>query len=43
MLAWSTNFLISASAGAARFAITDTKFYVPLVTVPIWDRFQLLQ
>ena len=33
ILNWSEDFVITNSAGVAKFAITDTKLYVPVVTL----------
>ena len=43
ILAWSSNCVITNSNGAGRFAITDTKLYVPLVTLSIQENTKLLQ
>ena len=32
-LTWSSTCVITNSPGAGRFAITDTKLYVPVVTL----------
>ena len=33
ILTWSSTCVITNSTGAGRFAITDTKLYVPVVTL----------
>ena len=33
ILTWSSTCVINNSTGAGRFAITDTKFFVPVVTL----------
>ena len=33
ILAWSSTCVITNSLGAERFAITDTKLYVPVITL----------
>ena len=33
ILTRSTDFVISSAAGETKFAVTDTKFYVPIVTL----------
>ena len=33
ILTWSSDCVITDSVGAGTFAITDTKLYVPLVTL----------
>ena len=40
---WSSTFVITNSTGAERFAITDTKLYVPVVTLSTQDNAKLLQ
>ena len=37
------NCVISSTAGATKFAITDTKLYVPVVTLSIEDSVKLLK
>ena len=34
-LNWSENCVLSSAVGETKFAITDTKIYVPVVTLPI--------
>ena len=34
-LNWSENCVLSSTVGETKFAITDTKIYVPVVTLPI--------
>ena len=43
ILTWSTDFVISSAAGETKFAITDTKFYVPIVTLSTQRNAKLLQ
>ena len=33
ILTWSKDCVISAATAATKFAITDTKFYIPVVTL----------
>ena len=33
ILTWSENYVISSASGKTKFAIRDTKFYVPIVTL----------
>ena len=43
ILTWSSTCVITNSTGAGRFAITDTKFYVPVVTLSTKENAKLLQ
>ena len=43
ILTWSSTCVITNSTGAGRFAITDTKLFVPVVTVSTQDNTKLLQ
>ena len=43
ILTWSSTCFISNSTSAGTFQITDTKLYVPLVTLSAQDNFKLLQ
>ena len=43
MLTWSSTSVITNSAGAGIFAITDTKFYVPVAILSTQDGSKLLQ
>ena len=43
ILTWSSTCVIINSTGAGRFAITDTKLFVPVVTVSTQDNTKLLQ
>ena len=43
ILTWSSTCVITNSTGAGRFAITDTKLYVPVVTLSSQDNAKLLQ
>ena len=42
-LTWSSACVITNSTGAGRFAITDTKLYVPVVTLSTQENTKLLQ
>ena len=42
ILIWSSTCAISNSTGAGRFAITDTRLYVPVVTLSTQDNAKLL-
>ena len=42
-LTWSRDCVITNSTGAGKFAITETKFYVPVVTLSTQDNAKLLQ
>ena len=43
ILTWSSTCVITNSKGAGKFAITDTKLYVPVVTLSTKDNAKLLQ
>ena len=43
ILTWSSTCVIKNSTGAGKFAITDTKRYVPTVTLSTQDNAKLLQ
>ena len=43
ILTWSRDYVITNSAGAEKFQITETKLYVPVVTVSTQDNSKLLQ
>ena len=43
ILAWSSTCVITNSTGAGRFAIADTKCYVPVITLSTQDNSKLLQ
>ena len=43
ILTWSSTRVITNSTGAGRFAITDTRFYVPVVTLSTQENTKLLQ
>ena len=43
MLTWSSTCVITNSTGAGSFAITDTKLYVPVVTLSTQDNAKLLE
>ena len=40
---WSSTCVITNSTGAGTFEITDTKLYVPVVTLSIQENAKLLQ
>ena len=43
ILTWPENCVISAAAGATKFKITNTKLYIPVVTLSNQDNAKLLQ
>ena len=43
MLTWSSTCVISTSTVKAKFQITDTKLYVPVVTLSTEDHAHVLQ
>ena len=43
ILTWSSTCVITNSTGAGRFAITDAKLFVPVVTLSTQDNVKLLQ
>ena len=43
ILTWSSTCVITNSTGLGRFAITDTKLYIPSVTLSTQDNAKLLQ
>ena len=43
MLTWSPTCVISSANGQAKFKITETKLYVPVVTLSSQDNAKLLQ
>ena len=43
LLTWSKDCVITNSTGEGKFAITDTKLYVPVVTLSTQDNAKLLQ
>ena len=43
ILTWSSNCVITNSTGAGTFAITDTRLYVPVVTLSTQEYARLLQ
>ena len=43
ILTWSSTCVITNSTNAGRFLITDTKLYVPVVTLSTQDNAKLLQ
>ena len=43
VLNWSVNFTITNSAVAETWAITDTKLFIPVVTLSTQDNSKLLQ
>ena len=42
-LTWSSTCVITNSTGKGKFKITDTKLYVPVVTLSTQDNAKLLQ
>ena len=42
ILTWSSTSVFTNSTGTGRFAITDTKLYVPVVTLSTQDNTKLL-
>ena len=43
ILTWSKDCVITNFTGAAKFKITETKLYVPVVTLSTQDNAKLLQ
>ena len=43
ILTWSNDCVISSATGETKFAITETKLYVPVVTLSTQDNAKLLQ
>ena len=43
ILTWSKNLAISSATGATKFATTDTKLYVPVVTLLTQDKIKILK
>ena len=43
MLSWSENCLISSTVGETKFPIIDTKTYVPVLNLSIYDNGKLLE
>ena len=43
ILTWSRDCVITNSTGTGKFAITETKLYVPVVTLSTQDNAKLLQ
>ena len=43
ILTWSKDCVITNSGGEAKFAITETKLYFPVVTLSTQDNAKLLQ
>ena len=43
ILTWSSTCVITNSTGVGRFTITDTKLYVPVVTLSTQENAKLLQ
>ena len=43
ILTWSKDCVISSATGQTKFAITETKLYVPVVTLSTQDNAKLLQ
>ena len=43
ILTWSTDYVISSATGETTFAITDTKIYVPILTLSTQDNVRRLK
>ena len=43
ILSWSETFVISSATGQTKFAIIDTKLYVPIVILSTKDNATILQ
>ena len=43
ILTWSSTYVITNSTGTGTFEVTDTKPYVPVVTLSTQDNSKLLQ
>ena len=43
ILTWSEDCVISSATGQKKFAISDTKFYVPFVTLSTQNNAKLLE
>ena len=43
ILTWSSTCITTNSSGAGRFGITNTKLYVPVVSLSTPDKVKLLQ
>ena len=43
ILTWSEVCIISSAAGATKFKITDTRIYVPVITLSTQDNATLLE
>ena len=43
ILTWSTDCVISSAIGETKFAVNDTKCYVPIVTLSTQDNAKLLE
>ena len=43
ILTWSENCVISSATGKTKYAITDTKLYIPVVTFSAQDNPKRLQ
>ena len=43
ILTWSKDYVISSATGETKFAITEIKLYVPIVTLSTQDNAKLLQ
>ena len=43
ILTWSKFFVITSGTGEIEFAVTDSKLYVPVVTLSTQDNTKLLQ
>ena len=43
ILSWSTDCVVTSAVGDTKFAITDSKLYVTIVTLSTQDNAELLQ
>ena len=43
ILTWFENFVISSETGETKLSMTDTKHYVPVVTLSTQDKSKLLE
>ena len=43
ILTWSTDCVISSATRETKFALTDTKLYVPVVTLSTQDNAKMLE
>ena len=43
LLTWTSTYVVTNSTGEGKFTITDTKIYIPVVTLSTQDNAKLLQ